>query len=127
MCFLAAKVYASEAVGVHSQIVGELTHRKRVWIYTEICESTITTQWKPLGNVLFSGFDRPLNQLISSKFEKCPNRETLAHLLCQCDASNDSFNFVDKAKVIFGAHKEEQARSRLIFCREILNRICDLR
>lgn len=43
-----AKLYANEAVGVHSQIVGELTHRKRVWVYTELCESTITTQWKPL-------------------------------------------------------------------------------
>jgi len=59
-----AKLYANEAVGVLSQIVGELTHRKRVWVYTELCESTITTQWKPLEE---SNSSKDLDTLVVSR------------------------------------------------------------
>lgn len=59
-----AKLYADGAVGVHSQIVGELTHRKRVWVYTELCESTITTQWKPLEE---SNSSNDLDTLVVSR------------------------------------------------------------
>lgn len=59
-----AKLHANEAFGVHSQIVGELTHRKRVWVYTELCESTITTQWKPLEE---SNSSKDLDTLVVSR------------------------------------------------------------
>lgn len=67
-----AKLNAGEAVGVHSQIVGELTHRRRVWVYTELCESTIMTQWKPLEE---SNSSKDLDTLIVSR--RAPRLVTL--------------------------------------------------
>lgn len=39
---------AIDAIGVHAQIVGELTDKKTAWVYTELCCCDHLTRWEPM-------------------------------------------------------------------------------
>jgi len=40
---------AIDAIGVHAQIVGELSDKKGAWVYTELCCCDQLTLWEPMS------------------------------------------------------------------------------